>query len=479
MAVRITSVSNWPVMGTLLAWDRRMWVKVLIIAGSLGLTASLASARTPQVIWLEGLIALGALLSLIRWPRLALGFLIVGSVLVPFGVGTGSQTTLNVSILLVAVLTGLWIVDMMLSHDLSLVRSRTIRPLLALIAVSLVAFVNGVQPWIVFAQTAPIRAQLGGMFIFILSASAFILFGHRVRDYADLRKLTWAFLALAALCALDQFGVPLHLTGFFVGDGSMFWLWMVVLAFSQAVINRTLGVPWRILLLGLVGAYMGYALLRNRDWTSGWAPELLALVAILWIGRPRLAMVGSVLALAAMLPKLVDILNLLLTNNEKNQYDLLTRTAAWEIMAQIIQLNPLLGIGFANYYHYTPLYRILGYAVEFNSHNNYIDILAQTGILGMACVVWFFAELFWLGWNLRTRAAAGFPRAYVIAVTGAIPAMLVAAFMGDWVLPFVYNVGLRGFRASVLAWLFMGGILVIERQTRRAEQAGARAQVEW
>jgi hypothetical protein len=41
--------------------------------------------------------------------------------------------------------------------------------------------------------------------------------------------------------------------------------------------------------------------------------------------------------------------------------------------------------------------------------------------------------------------------------------MLVAAYMGDWVLPFVYNVGLNGFRASVLAWMFLGGLVVLEK----------------
>jgi hypothetical protein len=35
--------------------------------------------------------------------------------------------------------------------------------------------------------------------------------------------------------------------------------------------------------------------------------------------------------------------------------------------------------------------------------------------------------------------------------------------LGDWVIPFVYNVGLIGFRSSVFGWLFMGGLVVIEQ----------------
>ncbi len=38
---------------------------------------------------------------------------------------------------------------------------------------------------------------------------------------------------------------------------------------------------------------------------------------------------------------------------------------------------------------------------------------------------------------------------------------MVAAVLGDWVLPFVYNVGFNGFRASVLGWLFLGGLVAL------------------
>jgi hypothetical protein len=41
--------------------------------------------------------------------------------------------------------------------------------------------------------------------------------------------------------------------------------------------------------------------------------------------------------------------------------------------------------------------------------------------------------------------------------------MLVSGMFGDWLIPFVYNIGLNGFRASVFGWLFLGGLVVIER----------------
>jgi hypothetical protein len=49
----------------------------------------------------------------------------------------------------------------------------------------------------------------------------------------------------------------------------------------------------------------------------------------------------------------------------------------------------------------------------------------------------------------------------VYSAIGGFVATLVAGFFGDWLFPFFYNVGLVGFRASVLPWLFMGGMVAI------------------
>jgi O-antigen ligase len=136
-------------------------------------------------------------------------------------------------------------------------------------------------------------------------------------------------------------------------------------------------------------------------------------------------------------------------------------------MAQIIRISPLLGLGFANYYWYTPLFPIRGYAVSFNSHNNYVDIVAQTGVIGLVCVLWFFWEVGRLGLRLRTQAPAGFAQAYVYGALGVLAGMVVAAMLGDWVLPFFYNLGLNGFRSSMLGWLFLGGLVSLEQIMKR------------
>ena len=129
----------------------------------------------------------------------------------------------------------------------------------------------------------------------------------------------------------------------------------------------------------------------------------------------------------------------------------------------ISQASPLFGLGFANYYWYTPLFPIRGWRVSFNSHSQYVDLFAQVGLLGLICFLWIFFEVGRLGLIIKDRVSDEFARSYVSGVLGGVVGTLVAAFLVDWVLPFTYNIGLSGFRASILPWIFFGGLISIEQ----------------
>ena len=79
----------------------------------------------------------------------------------------------------------------------------------------------------------------------------------------------------------------------------------------------------------------------------------------------------------------------------------------------------------------------------------------------------------WLGWRLREQAPAGFAQAYVYGALGGLAGMVMAGMLGDWVLPFFYNVGLNGFRNSMLGWLFLGGLVSLEQIVIRQKLTAA------
>lgn len=435
------------------------WLRLLLIIGVLSASAFLGYRGSPNQLILLLALSAGLIGSLIflRWPPLGLLLLTVIGMVIRF-IGPGG---VNVSVALVGWMLALWLLDMVVQQrQIKLVSSRIMSPVLALIVVALLSFMVGQFSWFDFARNAPMDAQLGGLGIFILSAGTFLLVANQVRDLRWLEAMTWVFLAFGAMfisgrtlpTILGPIISKLFTSGVF---GGVFYAWFPALALGQALFNRKLHPGWRLLLIGLVLATLYTSFVRNYTWKSGWMPSLAVTGMLIWLYSWR---AGLAVTLVASIPAWSLVPDLLASD----AYSVSTRFDAWLIMAEIIKVNPILGLGFGNYYWYTPLFRIRGWEVAFNSHNNYVDIVAQTGLVGLVSFLWFFWEAGRLAWALRNRVPEGFAQAYVCASLAGIVGTVVAAMLGDWVLPFVYNIGLQGFRTGLLAWLFLGGLVVIE-----------------
>lgn len=417
--------------------------------------------------------ALGGLVVLLRHQSLGIVFIFVASMLVPFSIGTGTNTSINATVILLGVISAAWVIDMVvLKKVIYLVRSATTMPLLAFMIVSVVGFLSGQIHWFTGVGGAPITAQIGGLSIYLFSALAFILVANVIKEPRYLALMTWVFLGLAAFYLLVRISprqIEFVFRKFFPtgADASLFWVWLMAMAGAQFFFNSRLSRVARVLLgMLMVGAiYVG--LIENYDWKSGWMPALFGLMVVIWVGAPRYRVFAMLGGLAVILVYSTNITSALTGQEE---YSLSTRSEAWRIVFDIAKVNPITGLGFANYYWYTPLYVIMGYRVSFNSHNNYLDLLAQTGILGLGVFLWLAVSIGFLGWKLMKQVPEGFHKAYVIGALGGLAGTLVAGMLGDWFLPFVYNVGLVGFRSSVFAWLFLGGLVVYEQLARQAQR---------
>ena len=445
------------------------WLRPLLITGTLLLSAVLAFVASERQLTLVLFLPLGVgvVLSFLRWPSLGIIFAALGGLVVPFLGPSG----LNVTMILVALLLGLWLLDMIVYQDqIQLAPSRTMWPLLSFLVVAAISFGVGQLPWLTFARHAPLGAQLGGLSIIVLSAGSFLLVANRMPDLRWLSRMTWAFLAMGALyilvrSVLPEFGLPTR--NLFQQAGTVFFIWLVAMAFSQAVFNGDLHRVWRFALYGLVLVTLYILFVLKFADKAGWLSSFVCIAVIIGARSWR---AGLALVPVAALSALYLWSRIVATD----EYSISTRVDAWLIMAQIIKINPVLGLGFANYYWYTPLFPIRGYAVSFNSHNNYVDIVAQMGLVGLICLLWFFWEVGRLGWRIREQAPTGFARAYVYGALGGLAGMVVVGMLGDWVLPFFYNLGLSGFRSSMLGWLFLGGLVsieqIIKQQSTKAQQ---------
>lgn len=403
-------------------------------------------------------VGLGGVLLFVYKPELALILTILGGFAIPFYGPSG----LNITMLGVTMLLGLWLLEaIVVRRSLRIANSIVVKPALGFVLITVLALVLGRLPWYPTTH-APLGAQIASLWLTAISIGVLLWMGNQLNDLRWLKWLTWGFLAYAFLHIISWLepsaGNYLSRLFQYGSTGSLFWTWIVALSSSQALFNRRLPLPARAALglLALLSIAVGYIYLN--DWKSGWFPALASVAAMLMFASWRYAVALSILGT-------VPAMQLLARALTNDAYSYSTRVDAWVIVLSIAKVNPILGLGPANYYWYTPLFPIRGYAVQFNSHNQYIDLIAQTGILGLLCFVWIFWELARLCWRLRNRVPEGFARAYVCGAFGGLVGMLVAAALGDWVLPFFYNVGLNGFRASALGWVFLGGLLAIERLT--------------
>ncbi len=427
----------------------RLAVVLAVFAGAVLL------GRKPSILPLLGLAGIVVVLVFYRWPVLGALLTVIGGMAAPYSGPSG----LNVAMLGMALLIGIWIMQMLVLHRrFVLVDWGTVRAGIALCLVGALALAMGLLPWFP-TQQAPLGAQLGGLALIILSVGTFAWASNVIKSLFWLKVLTYGFIIYASLHLigyfLPQLGRYTDRVFVYGSTGSMYWTWLSVLAFGQAFFNRQLRPLPRLALGMVVVATMYVAFVVQNDWKSGWVPAGIGIAVTLAASSWRVAIAVAVAGL-------VPAVGLMQRAISSDTYSYSTRVEAWEILAKIIKVNPVLGLGPANYYWYTPLFSIRGYNVQFNSHSQYVDLVAQFGLVGALVFLWFVFEILRVAWRLwRAPVADGFARAYVYSAIGGFAASLAAGFFGDWLFPFFYNVGLAGFRASMQPWLFMGGLVAI------------------
>lgn len=83
----------------------------------------------------------------------------------------------------------------------------------------------------------------------------------------------------------------------------------------------------------------------------------------------------------------------------------------WQTTWQVFRDNPILGVGldalgvaYTRYDTWNGMYRVE------RAHNDYLQVLAESGIIGFACLAAFLFFLFWRGWQIMSASRDSFRR---------------------------------------------------------------------
>ena len=420
-------------------------------------------------------------LTLLLRPVLGLLALVVAALALPLEFGTGTAVTLNPATLLVPALLALWLLDMVRRREVRLAPSGVNRPLFLFLLASLFSLLIGRVAW---DPLVPVKSnfwlvQLAQWAILAFSAGAFWLTANLIRDEVWLRRLTVAFLLLAGSVAVLRAVPGLskwtdHWTTIAFIRAPL-WALLAGLAGGQLLFNDKPGLPWRLFLVAVLASVLVYAFVEQREAASNWVGIGAVAGVLVWLRFPRLRwpLVAAVLVMAAtgiLLPAVYNFAG----GDAEWRLSGGSRLALIRRVIEVTLRNPITGLGPAAYRPYAatkplPYQSAYWIAPQVNSHNNYVDLFAHVGLLGLGLFLWFVAELAFLGRRLHNRFRAGFAAGFVNGMLAVGVGALVLMLLADWILPFVYNIGFPGFQASVLVWLFMGGLVALENMSERPD----------
>ncbi|MBN1920540.1 MAG: O-antigen ligase family protein, partial [Anaerolineae bacterium] len=433
--------------------------------------------------WLVLLFAAFAGLALVTESRLGLLGIVAAALIVPFEISTGTEVKLNAATLLIPALFAWWLLQGLGKEKLHWAASRVNRPLILFLISGLLSFLIGNVFWdLAIPKSGNFwLVQLAQWAIFAFAALAFWLTANTIQSEDWLKRLTWFFLylggGLAIFWVLPGIGRLAQSITTVTMIRAPFWILLTALAGGLLLFDHELHARKRGFLIATLVAVFVYAFIQQREGASNWVGVAAVTGVLVWLRFPRLR--GVIIAIAVIMmvtgilfPSIYEFAggDDEWTESGGSRLALITR------VVQVTLRNPITGLGPASYRPYAnaePLrYRTaLWFNPKVNSHNNYVDLFAHTGFLGLGLFLWFAVELGLLGLRLSDRHREGFVGGYVNGMLAAWVGSLVIMMLADWILPFVYNIGFPGFQASLLVWLFLGGLVAVDQWYKEAPNA--------
>jgi O-antigen ligase len=437
------------------------WVIVLVVfLVTIGI-GFLASNFEPVYVaagaWglLVGLVGLMFIRNFDVFPIFILGV----AIFVPVTLPTGTGSRLAISMVVEVLLLGLWVLkSMTVDRRFSIKPSPINLPLAGFFGSVILSVLWSIlfrDPF-VFVPDTFIIVQIASAIVMILLPVAMLMVGNFIETTKPLVILAVMMLVAGAL-GLVKYLLNLPLP---VDTRGLFSLWVIGLAVGLAIFIRNMHWGVRLLLLLLAGGWIYWSFILNIYWLAGWLPPMVAIGILSWMRSKKMSLVFLVFLVTIIIINKDYYLGKVLQN--ETQESGYTRLAAWEANWRITRDHLLFGTGPAGYAVYYMTYFPTD---AMATHSNYIDTLAQTGILGTIFFIWMFGTLGWMGLKLchRLKGRGDFVEAMAnVSFAGTGACIIIMAF-GDWLFPFAYTQTIVGFNYAVYNWIFMGVILTLDR----------------
>lgn len=240
---------------------------------------------------------------------------------------------------------------------------------------------------------------------------------------------------------------------------------------------------WPRVGLGIVLLFEIYYLLMTRS-RGGWVAVGVGLLFLFLFYRPRsmrrILLAGGLIVAAlvvmgwaigdrdpadddegfvAVLQEIRAVRDRALSSFDLEHFSVLQRRLIWADTVALIADRPLLGVGTGNFEFLLPAYRTAvrhrAWAelianrphMPYYAHNEYLEIWAENGILGLAAALWLFGAILWLGWQRLQSTEEAVPRGVQAGLLAALCATLVHS---------LFSLNLQDPTSALHFWLIAG-----------------------
>ena len=402
------------------------WLLItLVLLGLLGYSATIGAflgmgRNTISLLLIAIPIGILIVILIVQHFELAVLLLPLTTLAIPIDLPTGTSSRVPISLALTLLLAVIWCISMSLRRW-KLAQSPLNRPLLAFGAVCIISLIWD-QIWrdpVLIYVPRFIIIQIGSLASFLLSICAALLIGNFVITERRLKFVVGLFIGFCSLMTFTQlFHIPQH----FLNDRGLWGTWLIAPAYGLLIAQPRVAWYWRAALVVLLLATLYQNLIVNSIWLSGWVPSLFTIgVATFLHSRKAFLIFVAAAAIAGVMGK--GFLDMVVQENVNEGSA--GRVGLWEHNLELIRSHWLFGTGPAGYALYYMTYNPDTAAA---THNNYFDIVAQFGIVGILAWLWLSVVSMWEGWTLVRRAPPGFPRTMAIIATSGWAGALVAMF---------------------------------------------------
>jgi O-antigen ligase len=287
-----------------------------------------------------------------------------------------------------------------------------------------------------------------------------------VAEHIESERTARGLLLAIVLLAVPSMAVPFapDAVGPIVRWSIYFGLAATPFCFAVMFFVRSVALRLLLLALALSPAVTGF--LTGKTFLYAFVAVSAATVGL--IRRPRLVLAAATVIAGVYLTTVLPVSQSVLPTTVQELVEKEESQGSWGGKSGRAQLamdalwiwrqHPTWGVGPGNSWPYMHRYSAID-----TPHNQYLNLLLETGLVGLAAFLALLCGCLRVGWRLYRTAETPFVEMFALGWLGYFLGMTLGGLTGDFILHSIRNGGLKLFTGFYLQWVLLGILVGLDR----------------